>query len=381
VGAAAETDPSNVVNGWRAVGSTSRVTATDGTVAGGVAISWEPVALASGYNIMRSTGGGTPTLIATKTSPSQTSHTDLTAVAGTVYTYSIITRYPDPTGSGATLLSPVSTSDTGYAFLAAPTNVTASQGTSTELVEVRWNAVAGATMYQIERRTDTSSYMVLAPMRSYTTLRYYDRNAVPGVRYCYIVRAGSTGARSLASLQACGWRLNTKGPNPTGPGGGGGAGAGMAATDAGGAGLRSGVRGDGKPQDDGAVIEPPLDVVMAPIASDDPSWQLDCLEASIEEMTDAVRAGSRDVDGDGLPDRCQRERGDLDLDGRIDAADLAVLMLVIGEERPAIGDLTHDGCVDGADFDRLLELIREQQALDALEASIAPPIGMDQAQR
>lgn len=381
IGNVTETDPSSSVDGWRAVGATSRVTASDGTSAGSISITWEQVPLSNGYVVKRSTGGGTATTIATKTSISQTSHTDTASISpGTAYTYSIIATYPDPTDPSAKLQSPVGTSDTGWATLAAPTGVTATQGTSTALVEVRWSAVTGATMYQIERRSDTSSYLVVVPKRMFTTRIWYDRTAVPGKRYCYIVRAAASAGLSPASLPACGWRLNPNGPNPstTDDGSGsslrvadGGQAGGAPTSGAAGRGRRT--AGDETTMGDGAAVPGDSsldDALTSPIDPSDPARQLNCLDASLEEMLEAVQSGARDADGDGQPDLCQRERGDLDLNGHVDAGDIVLLLLMLGDETAVMGDFNQDGCVDRADLEHLQDLVTEQAELDALEASL-----------
>ena len=68
-----------------------------------------------------------------------------------------------------------------------------------------------------------------------------------------------------------------------------------------------------------------------------------------------------DLDQNGEPDLCQLRRGDLDLNGRLDEADLALLLTMIGEE-PVLGfgDLNGDGMIDAGDAQAL------SQRMDAL---------------
>ncbi|MFM7051411.1 MAG: hypothetical protein ACKOYN_04655 [Planctomycetota bacterium] len=62
-----------------------------------------------------------------------------------------------------------------------------------------------------------------------------------------------------------------------------------------------------------------------------------------------IAYGSADWDSDGVPDSCERERGDLNLDDQTNGADLAMLLSDWG---PGIGiaDINRDQLVNGADL-------------------------------
>ncbi len=62
--------------------------------------------------------------------------------------------------------------------------------------------------------------------------------------------------------------------------------------------------------------------------------------------------GAADDNGNCVPDSCEYARGDLGLDGEVDAQDLAYL-LSVWETNDPFGDLTGDGLVDGADLTAL----------------------------
>ena len=62
-----------------------------------------------------------------------------------------------------------------------------------------------------------------------------------------------------------------------------------------------------------------------------------------------------DLDGNGEADLCQLRRGDLDLNGIVDQDDAMLLMPLVGSEPVlGIGDLDGDGSIDNADIAVLL---------------------------
>jgi hypothetical protein len=97
---------------------------------------------------------------------------------------------------------------------------------------------------------------------------------------------------------------------------------------------------------------------------------LQSFEERLEEQSDDAPVGlpSDDCDGNGVPDACdmsdgaddsnnnrrldscERNYGDLDLDGVIGGHDLAMLMMVWGAPSPPYGDLNGDGRVGGIDL-------------------------------
>ncbi|MSR70113.1 MAG: hypothetical protein EXS17_07200 [Phycisphaerales bacterium] len=56
-----------------------------------------------------------------------------------------------------------------------------------------------------------------------------------------------------------------------------------------------------------------------------------------------------DGDGDASADRCERARGDIDLNGTVEGADLAALLAAWGESQ-SIADIDRNGVVDGSDL-------------------------------
>ncbi|MEI6024038.1 MAG: IPT/TIG domain-containing protein [Phycisphaerales bacterium] len=110
-----ESESSNADVGWFNIGPATNLVATDGTLSTGVNLTWTaPTAPSAsiGYKVMRATGTAAATQI---TLTRLTNYLDTSAVAGTLYTYSIIAV----TGAGDSLTT--SNTNTGWRFIAAPT--------------------------------------------------------------------------------------------------------------------------------------------------------------------------------------------------------------------------------------------------------------------
>ena len=183
--------PSNT--GWRNLAAPTNVQATDGTLTTGVNITWTAVTGATGYRVLRAVGGAAESEIGT---PTAASFSDTTAVAGTVYTYTVKTR------SAAGDSSP-SASDTGWRAPSAPTNVQATDGTLTSGVNVTWTAPSGATGYSVYRALGTATPTLVGE----TTGTNFSDNAVDaGVAYDYTVRAATSSGLSVPSAADSGWR-------------------------------------------------------------------------------------------------------------------------------------------------------------------------------
>ena len=90
-------------------------------------------------------------------------------------------------------------------WMSAPSNVTATDGTSTENVVVTWSAVVGATSYQVWRSTsaDTSDAFLIGTSG---TLTYTDNDATPGTPYYYTVSAVANNQNGIRSAADIGWR-------------------------------------------------------------------------------------------------------------------------------------------------------------------------------
>lgn len=80
----------------------------------------------------------------------------------------------------------------------------------------------------------------------------------------------------------------------------------------------------------------------------------DCDLDGVPDLCEILWGTASDVNLDGIPDECQSPTGDLNQDGRIDGADLTILLAEWGSESSAFADVNADGVVDGADLTILL---------------------------
>ena len=177
------------------------VVAANGTSVGGVNVTWSSVSGATNYTVLRSTAKNGPWTIVGSTG--LTNDFDATATVGVLYYYSVYAQ-------GSTDYSARSRSDTGWVGLAAPTTISATDGTYADRVDITWSAVAGVTHYAVYRATSefgqktmiTSSYSV-------TGTSYSDTTATPGVTYYYFVQGAISSSGTCAGdfhRNDTGWR-------------------------------------------------------------------------------------------------------------------------------------------------------------------------------
>jgi hypothetical protein len=181
--------------GYRSLIAPLSVAATDGTLTTGVTVTWAASSGATGYQVWRAIGAGVAAQIATV--GAVVTYSDSTAVAGTLYTYSL----KAVAAAGATAAS---ATDTGYRNLTAPLSVAATDGTLTTGVTVTWAASTGATGYQIWRAIGTGAAAQIATVGA--VLTYSDTTAIAGTSYTYTVKATGAVGVSAASLGNTGYR-------------------------------------------------------------------------------------------------------------------------------------------------------------------------------
>ncbi len=83
------------------------------------------------------------------------------------------------------------------------------------------------------------------------------------------------------------------------------------------------------------------------------SGEVDCNNNGIRDGCELATGAAVDTDEDLLIDACERAKGDLNLDGEVDAADLSIVLVAWGTMEPS-ADATGDGVVDAADLSRVL---------------------------
>lgn len=367
-------------SGWRNVGITGAISASDGSYEDRVEISWPIAAGASGYRIYCKIGNTPTVLIGVNDGEGFTQFEDYSVPVATLATYTV-QPFSD-LGDG-----PTSAGNTGWRNRPAPENVLATDGDFPNKVVVTWDAVPTATGYRIYRQLGTEDPTQIgstgASVRSFN-----DTTIQPDDIGLYSVAAVIPLGLTQRSLDDIGYLaqgfmggdggIASDGDEPNGnlpamPGSGAllasaldlAAGAGGAGT----TGHQGSIEGD-RADDDGAAdgigMFPPPDcaTALARIES-----QIAALEsyggayASVEaiELADRLRglvAGSR---------ACAILDGDLDGNGRLDDADLARFLEAWVMDDIVYGDIDRDGVVGPADY--MIVRLRTSGAQDGRPAA------------
>ena len=155
----------------------SNVTASDGTSASFVNVSWDAVANATSYQIWRSSieDSDTATQIGSSTS---LSYSDTSAIAGTHYFYWVKTLVHDVESELSSMY------DTGWKSLSAP-SVTASSASNG--IQISWTSVPGTETYRVYK--STSSNVLGTLLASISSTSYLDSNVTTNIYYYYSVQA------------------------------------------------------------------------------------------------------------------------------------------------------------------------------------------------
>ena len=178
----------------------SGVTASDGTFTDKVRIVWQSVDRAQSYQVYRapSETGQYEKIGET----SSTAYDDSGVTPNVVYWYKV-------RACNAAGCSDQSAPDSGYAQSAiagappAPVNVSATDGTFTDRIRVTWDAVPGATRYEIYRDVSAGG---IFPLRGIsTTPSFDDTDVIPGRTYWYRVRACNVAGCSVLSAADSGY--------------------------------------------------------------------------------------------------------------------------------------------------------------------------------
>ena len=79
----------------------------------------------------------------------------------------------------------------------------------------------------------------------------------------------------------------------------------------------------------------------------------DCDDNAVPDVCD-ISNGAEDKNQNSVLDTCEIARGDFNLDGAVNAADLSTLLNFWGTLNPPIGDLNGDGAINASDLALLL---------------------------
>ena len=164
----------------------SGLSASDSTYTDKVRVTWTAASGATGYQIWRHTIN-MPSGASQLGTTTATIYDDTSAVAGSMYYYWL--KATNSGGTSAFSSSVIGRRAQSETLPSAPTGVSASDGTYTAKIKIGWNAVSGATDYQVWRNTanDSTSASLLAT----TTATTYE-DTIPetaGVKVYYWVTA------------------------------------------------------------------------------------------------------------------------------------------------------------------------------------------------
>jgi hypothetical protein len=179
-GAKGPADPGEPGNACVLPSYPTNISATDGTYNDKVRITWTAVSGATAYNVYRN---GT----IKQSNVTVTQYDDTSAVPGTVYYYQVSTINTCGEGSKG----PADPGEPGNACVlpSVPTNLNASDGTSTTQVSISWTAGSLATTYNIYRNSTLLQSGV-------SGTSWNDTTVTRGVLYSYEVESQNTCGKS-----------------------------------------------------------------------------------------------------------------------------------------------------------------------------------------
>jgi hypothetical protein len=179
---------SNSDSGYRKMSAPTGVSATDGTYNDKVAITWSNVPGANTYEVWRHTSNSSGAATRIGNGVLATSFEDVNALPKVTYYYWVKSR----NAYASSLFSSV---DTGYRGLPAPTGIEASFQTYVDRIRVKWNAVPGATGYEVWR-SSTYNSGTATKIASPTATTYDDTTTTPLKDYFYWVKSKAAAGTS-----------------------------------------------------------------------------------------------------------------------------------------------------------------------------------------
>jgi len=178
------------------------VQASDGIYMDKVQVNWTASLWTTSYTVYRATSSKTWARKTALGSTSETFFNDTTAVPKTTYYYYV-------KASNASGTSGFSSYDTGYRSDGSPpipTDVSATDGTYTDKVQVTWAASSGATSYTVHRATSTSRRATKVAIGTTTETTYDDITASVGkTHYYYVTATNSYGTSGYSAYDTGYW--------------------------------------------------------------------------------------------------------------------------------------------------------------------------------
>ncbi len=164
------------------------VSASDGTSTSQISLSWSESVGARSYLIYRGTTSSSSDAMLLTTKPmTEFEYVDTQAAGGTLYYYWVKAATKIDT-------SDFGYYDSGYVALPGVPRVSATDGEHEGAVIVTWDAVSGATSYEVYRGTSYDDYSGAEKIASkVTTTSYRDEKMTPGMKCWYWVRACDAG--------------------------------------------------------------------------------------------------------------------------------------------------------------------------------------------
>ena len=195
-------DTNSTNSGWKKLSAPASLVASNGTSTSQITLGWDGVTGATSYKIYRAVLGGSFFQIDTSATPIYNDgNTDL--IYGIIYDYKII--------ASCTLGdSDFSNSDVGFLKLlgtvpAAPTGLSATDGTSTSSVTLTWNAVTGSNPVLLGYRVFRDGVPIAV-----STINSYTDTPIAGTLFTYTVKAYNGNGDSALSTSDTGWvKLST----------------------------------------------------------------------------------------------------------------------------------------------------------------------------
>ena len=193
---------------WLATDSNvvENITATDGDHLDRVALNWDALAGTDSYRVYRSESAAfaTASLIHSGTA---TAFDDTGAEVGIGYFYWV-------TAIGGGEETPPSAPESGYRAVPIPTNLTASDGASSDHVEISWNTVTGPASYRVYRG-ETNQFSSAQLVGDNVNTPWQDNSGIPERIYFYWVTATINGRESENGTADSGHRFLASPTNVT----------------------------------------------------------------------------------------------------------------------------------------------------------------------